>query len=77
MKLNENKIQKIIRQVIKESLAEYENVECFNILNDDFDGDWRSILTANLYDKNNNCVGKLKDMHFVYDVENNKLEGSW
>ena len=71
-----NIVKESVGRILKESI-DYENVEVFNVLNDNFDGDWKSVLTANLYNKEGKCVGTLHDMHFVYDVENDKLMGSW
>lgn len=71
-----NIVKESVGRILKESI-DYENVEVFNVLNDNFDGDWKSVLTANLYNKEGKCVGTLRDMHFVYDVENDKLMGSW
>lgn len=71
-----NIIKESIDKVLKESV-DYENIETFNVLNDDFDGDWKSILTANLYNKEGKCVGTLRELHFVYDVENDTFVGSW
>lgn len=57
--------------------AYHENIEVFNVLNDNFDGDWTAVLTANLYNQNGECLGTLRNLHFVYDTENDKFEGSW
>ena len=55
----------------------HENVEVFNVLNDNFDGNWTAVLTANLYNQNGECLGTLRDLHFVYDADSNKFDGSW
>lgn len=69
-------VRESVKRVLREGLPEYEEVEVFNVLNDDFDGDWRSVLSANIYNKEGECFGCLKDMHFIYDVENDKLVGN-
>lgn len=53
----------------------YEDVEVFNVLNNNFDGNWHDILMAKLYDKNGECLGRLRDMHFVYDIGKNRFVG--
>ena len=57
--------------------AYHENIAVYDVLNDNFDGNWKDVLTANLYTPNGERIGSLRDLHFIYDVENNKLEGSW
>ena len=71
-----NLIRESVSRVLKEGLPEYENVNVFDVLNDEFDGNWRSVLMANIYNKDGECLGCLKDMHFVYDVENDGFVGS-
>lgn len=55
----------------------HENVAVYDVLNDNFDGNWSEVLTAYLYTPTGERIGTLRDLHFVYDVESNKLEGSW
>lgn len=78
IRLNESELKRMIsesvRRVLNESL-ENEQVPVFDVLNNNFDGNWKSILTANLYDKNGKFVGKLRELHFIYDVDNNMFEG--
>ena len=81
IKITQEDIHRLVKEsvnnILKEGLPSFENIECHRVLNDNFDGNWRSILTANLYDKNGNCVGRLNDLHFVYDVDKNEFEGVW
>ena len=81
IKITQEDIHRLVKEsvnnILKEGLPSFENIECHRVLNDNFDGNWRSILTANLYDKNGNCVGRLNDLHFVYDVDKNEFEGTW
>ena len=63
--------------VIATEDAYHENIAAYDVLNDNFDGKWSDILTAYLYTPTGERIGTLRDLHFVYDVENNRLEGSW
>ena len=47
----------------------------YDILNGNFDGDWRNIITARLYNEKDEDVGSLYDLHFKYMTDNNKLVG--
>lgn len=60
-----------------ESDAYHENIAVYDVLNDHFDGNWKDVLTANLYTPTGERIGSLRELHFIYDVENNKLEGAW
>lgn len=76
--VSEKYIRNMVKQVLAESfnsLPEVEDVESYNVLNDNFDGNWREVLTARLYDKNDKCVGTLRDLHFKYDTEKDRLLG--
>lgn len=57
--------------------AYHENIAVYDVLNDDFDGNWNDVLTAKLYNQKGECVGSLRDLHFIYEVESNKFKGSW
>lgn len=72
VRITENDIRNAVRQIINET-TEIEDVETYDIFNDNFDGNWPDILMAYLYDKNDTCVGALRDLHFKYVPETNKL----
>lgn len=75
--LSESYINDIIHRVIVESLYSdnIEDVPTYEILNGNFDGDWRNIITARLYNEKDEDVGSLYDLHFKYMTDNNKLVG--
>lgn len=76
--INEKELKRIIKHVVNEmGIPESEEIPAYDVFNDNFDGDWKSVLTANLYDSNNKCVGTLRDLHFLYIPEIGGFEGSW
>ena len=84
MKQNNKIIDKIIQEsiskVVNENFAEIENMPTYEVFNEhscrlsltEID----EILESFLYDKNDNCVGKLSDLHFKYDTNRNRILGS-
>lgn len=93
IRLTESDLHKIVKESVQNILKEemingeyyepiendryFENIECHRVFNENFDGNWRAVLTANLYDKTGKYVGKLNDLHFIYDVENDEFKGVW
>lgn len=72
-----------LRQIVKESLNnvlnekpydEIENVPTYDIFTENISlTELDTILSSKLYDKNENCVGRLSDLHFKYDTETNRF----
>lgn len=71
-----NIIKKSVNRILRESIEDgYEDIEAFNVFTDNFSmsEDREGLLNATLFDKNDNPIGKLIDLHFKYDAESNKL----
>lgn len=72
-----------LRQIVKESVNnvlnekpydEIENVPTYDIFTENISlTELDTILSSKLYDKNENCVGRLSDLHFKYDTETNRF----
>lgn len=81
IKLTDAELRRIVKEsvnkFVNESEGYVEDIPCIDVLNDNFDGNWKSVLTANVYDKDDNLLGSLREMHFKYAPESNKMIGSW
>lgn len=77
VRLTESDISNIIHRVITESIYDHqtEDVPVYEVFNGNFDRDWRSVMTARLYNDRDEDVGSLHDLHFKYVPSANKLEG--
>lgn len=81
MKINNRVINGIISEsinkVLREGFDEIEDVPTFDVFNNDTSlAQMRSILESYVYDKNDNCVGRLCDLHFKYDTNSNHMLGT-
>lgn len=69
-------IRESIRKVLREELDEIENVPTFEVFNKNISmTELDKILNSFVYDKNDNCVGRLSDLHFKYDTNSNSVSG--
>ena len=80
MKINDKHIGKIIRESINKILYEgidgIEDVPAFEVINDNISlTEIQDTLQSYLYDENDNCVGRLCDLHFKYDANNDRMLG--
>lgn len=80
MNISNKQINKIVQEsidsVLKEGFPEVENVPTYGVLNGNTSlSEMRNILNSYLYDKYDNCVGRLRDLHFKYNVEDDCLMG--
>lgn len=83
VKINENAIRKIIADSIKKTLMEavdddyLEDIMVYDLIsNIGLSEDYKhQLLSATLYDSNDNPVGKLNDLHVKYDARNGKNDG--
>lgn len=78
--INNKILRKILREsidkVLKESLDDIEDVPTFEIFNSNLSlSQIDGILNSYVYDSNDNCIGRLSDLHFKYDVERNCMLG--
>jgi hypothetical protein len=70
-------VQESINKILNENFSEIEDVPTFEVFNDNISlSEIRNILESYLYDKNDNPVGRLCDLHFKYDTNENKMLGS-
>ena len=70
-----DKIDRIIRESIDNVLS--EDIPAFDVFNGNISlSEMGSILNSYLYNGNGQCVGRLRDLHFKYDSENNHMLGS-
>lgn len=81
MKVNNRKINRIvlesINKVLREEIDEVEDMPTFEVFNDNMSpSEIQDILQSYLYDRNDNCVGRLCDLHFKYDANTNRILGS-
>ena len=53
-----------------------EDVPMYEVINSNISlTEVRNILESYLYDKNDNCIGRLCDFHLKYDVNGNRMLG--
>ena len=81
MKINNRSINRIISEsinkVLCEGFDEIEDIPTFEVFNDNTSlSEIQNILESYLYDKNDNCVGRLCDLHFKYDTGANRILGT-
>ena len=81
MKINNRSINRIISEsinkVLCEGFDEIEDIPTFEVFNDNTSlSEIQNILESYLYDKNDNCVGRLCDLHFKYDTGANRILGA-
>lgn len=61
---------------LNEEVERYSNIHPHEILNNNFDGSWKDILEAKLFNNYEQCVGSLTTLHYVYDSDKQCLVGS-
>ena len=70
-------VQKSITKVLNEGVSEIEDVPTFDVFNENISlTEIKDILESYLYDKNDNIVGRLSDLHFKYDTNEGKMLGT-
>lgn len=76
--VNEKELRESIQYAIKKSLNEWENP--FDETNLEDIPTWQALknidkelFDCSLYNEQNECVGKLHDLHFIYSPKKNKL----
>ena len=80
-KLSEKHLRKIISESVKRALNEMEDgledVMIYHLIANLglSEEDKHDLLSATLYDKNDNPVGKLNDLHVKYDARNGRNGG--
>lgn len=81
VKINENTLRQIVAESVKNALNEMwddlEDIMVYDLISNIglSEDDKHQLLSATLYDKNDNPVGKLNDLHVKYDARNGKNDG--
>lgn len=67
-------IKESIQQVIKEWEDRIEDIPTFQVFTENISlTELPKILESNIYDSNDNLIGKLTDLHFKYDCGINQF----
>ena len=70
-------VKESVQNILREEMSEFEDIPVSEVINDNISlSEIGEILESYLYDKNDNCVGRLKDLHFKYDTNENYILGS-
>ena len=82
IRLTEGDLHRIVKEsvnrVLCEERDEIEDMPTFEVFNKNISmTELDKILNSFVYDKNDNCVGRLSDLHFKYDVAKNTTLGAY
>ena len=70
-------VQESINRVLCENFDDVEDVPTFDVINENMSfTNIGELLESYLYDKNDNCIGRLNDLHFKYNPESNCFLGT-
>ena len=78
--LTEGDLHKIVKEsvnmILSEERDEIEDVPTFEVFNKNISmTELDKILNSFVYDKNDNCVGRLSDLHCKYDTNSDSILG--
>ena len=70
-------VQESVNKILNENFSETEDIPTFEVINKNISlSEIGDILNSYLYDKNDNFVGRLCDLHFKYDTNKNRILGT-
>ncbi len=67
-------VKESINRILNEGFSEIEDIPTYEVINDNISlSEIRNILESYVYDKDDNLVGRLCDLHFKYDTNENRM----